>query len=248
MLSQPSYNFHPHSHTAWEAIYYTFGEGTMEVNGQNLIFSTGDLICIPPNTVHYEHSEKGFMNIHIHFKEFKNGSEIIKVRDTENHDIKKLLQFMHSEFHLNPKGRHRIPESLLEVLGYYVESRYPARNKSAEVEAFENLIVSNISNPEFDLKIALSNASKTPGYFRKIFKKQTGLTPLQYLTKKRIEYAKKLLETRSEKNMKVLDISTMAGFKDPYYFSRVFKKHEGVSPEAWKPSSESKYDYDFIKV
>jgi two-component system, response regulator YesN len=69
---------------------------------------------------------------------------------------------------------------------------------------------------------------------RRLFIKETGKTPSEYLTEKRINYAKLLLETRLRNNsISVKEIANHVGFDDPYYFSRVFKKVTGKSPTKW---------------
>lgn len=64
-------------------------------------------------------------------------------------------------------------------------------------------------------------------YFSKVFKEETGENFIDYLTKLRIEAAKKLLKT-TDKSMK--EISAEVGYTDPNYFSRNFKKYTGKTP------------------
>ena len=72
-----------------------------------------------------------------------------------------------------------------------------------------------------------------PYHFCRIFKQKTGLTPNAYLNRLRIEKAKKLLAKTNE-NMNIKQIADSCGFNDQYYFSRIFKRSEGVSPAHWK--------------
>jgi two-component system response regulator YesN len=67
----------------------------------------------------------------------------------------------------------------------------------------------------------------SPQHFSKIFKEETGLNYIDWLTNLRIESAKKMLLT--EKST-VKEVCYMVGYNDPNYFSRIFKKIEGVSP------------------
>ncbi len=59
-------------------------------------------------------------------------------------------------------------------------------------------------------------------------------TPLNYLIKLRIKYAKELLKDQPD-NIK--DVAYLSGFTDPNYFSRRFKELEGVSPSKFKTFS-----------
>lgn len=67
----------------------------------------------------------------------------------------------------------------------------------------------------------------SPQHLSKIFKEETGMNYIDWLTRLRIENAKKLLV---EKKSTVKEVCYMVGYNDPNYFSRIFKKIEGVSP------------------
>ncbi|OIJ17475.1 AraC family transcriptional regulator [Anaerobacillus alkalilacustris] len=64
-------------------------------------------------------------------------------------------------------------------------------------------------------------------YINREFKKVTGHTITRYINKVRIIQAKELLEAT---NMDIGEIGYLTGFNDPYYFSKVFKMYEGISP------------------
>ena len=63
------------------------------------------------------------------------------------------------------------------------------------------------------------------------FKAEFGITVVEYITKKRMELAEKLLLSTDEP---LREIATLTGFGDVEYFSRTFKKHHGISPAAWR--------------
>ncbi|MBO5224409.1 MAG: helix-turn-helix transcriptional regulator [Clostridia bacterium] len=69
------------------------------------------------------------------------------------------------------------------------------------------------------------------GHFTKAFKTAYGITPLKYKTKLQTDHAKFLLASTS---LKVSAVSALSGFCDPLYFSRVFKKNTGYSPEQYR--------------
>ena len=64
-----------------------------------------------------------------------------------------------------------------------------------------------------------------------LFRRTTGRTPTQYVTKLRMSLAKKLL---SETAMPVGEIAEACGYDDAFYFSRVFSREEGMSPRSYR--------------
>ena len=71
----------------------------------------------------------------------------------------------------------------------------------------------------------------TEHYFCCLFKKETGQSPIDYINKYRIEKAGILLKN-TDKN--ITDIAQQVGFDDSNYFSRIFKKYNGVSPRYYR--------------
>lgn len=68
-------------------------------------------------------------------------------------------------------------------------------------------------------------------YFIRLFKAETELTPGQYITLKKMEKAQLMLATQG---MSVKDVAYRLGFDDNSYFIRMFKKHVGCTPNAYK--------------
>ena len=72
-------------------------------------------------------------------------------------------------------------------------------------------------------------------YLTRIFKKQTGESPVKYLLRLRIDEAKKLLLEHPDLSVK--QISTLVGYEDQHYFSRFFKELTGLSPSEYRNKS-----------
>ncbi len=67
--------------------------------------------------------------------------------------------------------------------------------------------------------------------FGRIFKDTTGLSPMNYLIRFRIEKAAELLAENKE--IRIIDVATKTGFENSAYFSRKFKEILGVSPRIY---------------
>lgn len=74
-------------------------------------------------------------------------------------------------------------------------------------------------------------ANVSANYLSAVFSQNMKMTFVEYITNKRIEHAKKLLRSTG---MSSAEIASEIGYKDPHYFSFVFKKMQGVSPREYR--------------
>ena len=85
--------------------------------------------------------------------------------------------------------------------------------------------------------IAVANIAEelhfNPQYLMRAFKSRTGLSVVEYITKERLSMAKRIL-TKTDLPVKI--VSSMVGYEDYAYFTRVFKKETGEAPAAYRSS------------
>ena len=81
------------------------------------------------------------------------------------------------------------------------------------------------------MQLVASNVFLNPQYFSRIFKKEVGVSYIDYVNKLKMEYACKLLETTSYPAYR---ISSECGFTDPSYFNRVFVQQMNMTPKAYR--------------
>jgi two-component system response regulator YesN len=115
-----------------------------------------------------------------------------------------------------------------EVIKKIVEIRN--RKDKRLVKVIKDYINDNYHEP-ISLNMIAENIYLSPSYISDLFKKQTGENITDYLAKVRIEKAKILLK---DLQIKSYEIGEMVGYKDPAYFSKVFKKVVGVSPNEYR--------------
>ncbi|GIP32485.1 helix-turn-helix domain-containing protein [Paenibacillus sp. J2TS4] len=89
----------------------------------------------------------------------------------------------------------------------------------------------------FQIEEMARYSGMTPSVFYQQFKEYTSLTPLQFITKKRMEKARRLL---TEGEARISEVAQAVGYNDVYYFSRVFKKTVGVPPFRYMKSLHAK--------
>lgn len=87
-------------------------------------------------------------------------------------------------------------------------------------------VLENIDS-EINLSILSSNLFLNKNYISDLFKEKTGSSLLRYITKTKMERAKKLLV---ENELKNYEIAEKIGYKDTEYFSKLFKKHTNFTP------------------
>lgn len=99
----------------------------------------------------------------------------------------------------------------------------------------------NITEPDMSLGFVSEKFNITIPYLSKMFKDEIGSNFLDYVNKKRIEKAKKLMVNNE---LKIKDIYKMLGFDNGVTFRRLFKKYNGVTPLEYKKILETKNDQD----
>lgn len=116
----------------------------------------------------------------------------------------------------------------INVIQYLNEKR-ESKNKS-----IINHIIRYI-NENIDREITLEKIAQhvflTPNYIGHIFKEEMGISFSEYVTQTRMEVAKRLLK---QPENKIYEVSLKVGYKNPHYFSKLFKQHTGFTPSQYK--------------
>ena len=89
----------------------------------------------------------------------------------------------------------------------------------------------HFTDPDISLNMVADEVALSPAHFSTIFSQSLGTTFIEYLTDKRLQYAKELLK---ETNKKLAEIAMEIGYNDPNYFSFLFKKKQGISPKEYR--------------
>lgn len=86
---------------------------------------------------------------------------------------------------------------------------------------------------ELSLQTLATAQKVSPGYLSAVFKKETGKTLTEYITRKRMKHAAHLLTTT---HLQVQTIALHCGIMDVQYFSKLFKRYMGMSPGEYRQS------------
>lgn len=105
-------------------------------------------------------------------------------------------------------------------------SQWKRRDILSAIHYTQNNYQKPISSNTVAKEVGISTA-----YFSTLFKQETGRSFTEYLTDLRMEKARQLLE---DKSIYIYEIGDQVGYPDPNYFCKVFKRHTGMSPEAYR--------------
>ncbi|MBE6554363.1 MAG: helix-turn-helix domain-containing protein [Ruminococcaceae bacterium] len=224
----------PHSHPFYEIILTIRGDGDVAVDEQTFHMRPGRVLIIPPNSIHGGLSEGGYEEIFVQVdsfpalaEELKSGGGLLK-NDTDGM-LTKLAQSMLYRF---VRGKKDTTFSLLYELFFRLLTEKCAFQKNDPVvEEVCGVLARNYNDPELSLAQVLSATGYQKDHIRRRFVSACGITPVEYLTELRIENAKRLLERREEMGLTVAEVALRCGYYDSHYFSKVFKKRVGVTPE-----------------
>lgn len=93
------------------------------------------------------------------------------------------------------------------------------------------MISEHYMSEEISLNSVADSVGMSPSYFSSVFSKESGKTFVEFLTETRMEKAKELLMCSA---LKTSEIGYEVGYKDPHYFSYIFKKTQGCSPKDYR--------------
>jgi len=243
---------HPESYTLnqetgrvldeYQVILITHGEGRFwsEKSGDAVI-EEGTVFLLFPGVRHRYHPDPatGWNEYWIGFSGFYVDQIVPSQFSKENpvHKIDKLpeMQFLFNEScelaqHELPGSREQIGVRVLQILvqlhlGIHEPSRANSRYEKLAREACIQMVEA-IEKPFDSAAFARANGISHTS-FRRHFKSQMGLAPIQYLLDLRIRKATQLLR---QTTLPVNTIAYECGFENPLYFSRIFKKRTGKAP------------------
>lgn len=231
--SKPKTIRHPlHQHPEWEILYYLEGTGYLQTTTGSIKFSPGTIVIVPPKTIHASVSKDGFVNISIcgdfgHVFMFDN---IIAQQDNNDLNGKRLATLILD----NRFSDTKYLSTLCNAYAHFLLTNVVYEKRiNKEINNIIKEIEENYSEPHFDVTNLLNKSGYTEDYIRAEFKNVTTLTPIDFLTKTRIEHAKKMLEIYGS-TLSVSQIALSCGFEDPIYFSRRFKQFTAISPSEYK--------------
>jgi len=186
----------------------------------------------------------GFNSLFVHEPFYRKNHQFKSKLHLDSHQLQemtKLLNYMLQQQNNEWKGTSAIKECTFELIvinlcKYFLETKSPRPKALLKISEAIDYIEQNFNKPISNE--ILANVTNMPhSSFRYSFKKITGLSPIDYLIKLRIEKAIEIMEKNS--NTRVTDVAFEIGFDNCSYFTRQFKKIVGVSPISYLKNQRS---------
>lgn len=144
---------------------------------------------------------------------------------------------------LDALGRPLTPEELkhymIEVLRKAVQHR--ENNSTGRYRSILTQAAAFIDEHFSDEKLSLNQVARevsiSPNYLSAMFSQEMGCTFVEYVTSKRMERAKQLLRTSE---LRSGEVAAAVGYKDPHYFSFLFKKTQGCTPRDYRAGGKQR--------
>lgn len=130
--------------------------------------------------------------------------------------------------------RHYIEEMLTQAI-VFRDRENESQSKKALKKSLE-YIEENYMRESLSLNEIAAAQEVSPNYFSAMFSQEMQMTFVEYVTQKRMEKAKRLLR---ETKMRSNEIAQAVGYKNPHYFSFVFKKTQGCTPREYRALGEN---------
>ncbi|MES2454245.1 MAG: AraC family transcriptional regulator [Bacteroidota bacterium] len=114
---------------------------------------------------------------------------------------------------------------------------FPDKHILTEKKESDDMVNQTILNMKANLggKLTVKEMSEhvklSSSHFSNLFRKSTGISPIDYFIHLKMQRACQLLYS---KDVKIKRIADELGYEDPFYFSRIFKKNMGMSPEQYR--------------
>ena len=240
-------NFDIHWHDFFEIEIVLGGKGTHNLNGTIYNLEEGSIYLLTPTDYHDVCPKNNLDIFNIMFNETLLSDEFLslitsckgnlffKLENKELEEVKQLCNIMLEEYTQKNQYRESYIRNMLECFlihilrkGELSVSKY--KKSSIQIQrAIQYINLHFKDNPS--LAEIASVVGSNPNYFCKKFKEETGMGYSDYLTERKLKYAKRLLKAGG---FTVTEICFASGFTSMSNFMRVFKEKTGKNPTQYK--------------
>ena len=236
----------PHTHNHAELFYIVGGKGQFLIEDQLYPVNTNHLVIINPNVTHTEVSLNaqpleyivlGIEGVELSITENSNGQFCI-LDHFESMDITSCLRNILREMELKQPGYEDICQAFMEILiirlmrstGLSVPTE-PQNSVGNHQCAAVRRYIDHHFKESLTLDQLAEEAHMNKFYLSHAFKREYGVSPINYMISRRINESKYLL---AETDLSLSQIAQLLGFSSLSYFSQAFRKTQGFSPMEYR--------------
>jgi len=219
----------PHTHPYTQLILYLSGEGWQTIKERRREAHAGDLFVIPPGVPH-GFSQQGASRPLCLVLDYD-----LKGRGRTRSSHRRLPQSTLNELHdllarVPRKGRLTLADypPIIAVIARLLESSPEQAAPAGPVSLFER--VSSLLRTPTSLAVVAKETGYQPDYLNRKLKRETGVGLRALRDRLRLEAAQQSLRGDAS----IAAAATRAGFDDPNYFARWFRKQTGSTPSDWR--------------
>ena len=243
----------PHAHSYTELFYIVGGDGQFQINGSQFPIQPHQLVVVNPNILHTEVSYAAhpleYIVLGIEGLELTiPGSDEARFCIYSFPEHNEVLTCMRSVLR---EMQERGPEYQTMCLAYMdiimvqlmrhtsmsvtqSHSRFPANRQCASVQQY----IDDHYKESITLDLLAEKVSINKYYMAHAFKREYGVSPINYLIACRIREGKRLL---TETDLSLSQIAAVLGFSSSSYFSQSFRNAEGLSPTEYRKANQVKF-------
>ena len=241
----------PHTHNHTELFYIVGGRGQFRIQDQLYPVNPNNLVIINPNVTHTEVSLNaqpleyivlGIEGVELATGENSNGQFCI-LDHYESVEISGCLRNILREMEQKSPGHEDVCQAYMEILiirlmrntalAVPTEPRIISGNR--QCAAVRRYIDMHFKEP-LTLEQLAEEAHINKYYLSHAFKREYGVSPINYMITRRIEESKYLL---AETDLSMSQIAQLLGFSSLSYFSQVFRRTQSVSPMEYRQSTKN---------
>jgi AraC-like DNA-binding protein len=232
---QVGWKFPNHVHgDMHEMIFVVRGQIETQIAGQTLLGRKGDVLWYPQGAAHSERAlgrelfETLFVSFQIAPAPSAAPASLPLIVFDRDGRIEQQLRWI-SDLHPMKTNEERCIANCLIHTAFFEHRRLAETPASTDIVlSIKRYIRAHISDP-LTLDDLADDAGLSRYYFSRVFRRKTGITPMDYVRRLRVEAAQALI-LRTPLPLKA--IAAQVGFCDEYHFSRVFRKETGQPPGA----------------
>lgn len=235
----------PHGTSQFILIACLSGAGICELGGREWNIQPGNLLFLPPRVRHVYRADplSPWTIFWIHFRGRQAPDHLANLGVSSERpvmavdDIATLAEafedtFRHATHGFGEAAMTGLSTAFARLLGLAKVHQHTAgtRDRGAEGRLLKVLALmrEDVARP-WTLEELARQANLSPPHFTALCRRQTGMPPLSLLIRLRLQRAMDLLQRG---NHNVAETAHAVGYEDAFYFSRLFRKHIGVTPSS----------------